>query len=516
LLDQQRAELVSVAAQLPELPQIRVPLEQGVAGYVARTGRVVNIPYCESDTRFWRKIDQETGYTTRSMLAGPLYDSEQGLIGVVQFLNKRGGMFTTQDEALFQGLSAQAAALLQETTLGKSRSYTDPAAPRPSAQPPSLRDGINLIVGQGPAMQAIFQQIRRVAPTEATVLLRGESGTGKGLVARALHHNSARSQGPFVHVDCTTLPEGLIENELFGHEAGAYTGAQRRQPGKVEQALGGTLFLDEIGDLPLALQSKLLTILQEHTYTRLGGTDRLKADIRILAATNRDLERLLHEGKLREDLYYRLRVVQFELPPLRERGQEDLLQLINHFVAKAARRHSRPIRRVRADALRMLLGHHWPGNVRELEHCIESAVIFADEEITPSNLSLPRRNATLEMSAQEVRRAMQHFAQPGPGSPAAPAPRAERGGYATGPYAAVRAMEDASDLPPTDPLPAPKPTPRDHENPYARELTLRDLEADYIRYLLARYDGNRSACARILGVGRNTLHRKLKEYGIEG
>jgi Nif-specific regulatory protein len=465
LLEAARGELVSVAAQLPELPEIRVPLGQGVAGYVARTGRVVNVPRCEADHHFWRKIDQETGYQTHSMLAGPLHDTHGRLIGVVQFLNKEGaGLFDEADEARFAALSAQAAALLAETTLARPDPY---AGPSPE---PSLRDSFNGIIGHGAAMRAVFDSIRRVAPTEATVLLNGESGTGKGLIARALHHGSARASGPFVAVDCTNLPEGLMENELFGHERGAYTGAERRQPGRVEQAQGGTLFLDEIGDLPLQLQGKLLTVLQERTYARLGGHERLRADIRVIAATNRALEALVREGRFRQDLYYRLRVVEIALPPLRERGPDDLLQLINHFVARAARRHRRPIRRVREDALQMLLAHRWPGNVRELENCVEAAVIFADGDITPSHLPLPRRNATIELSTQELRQAMQRL-QPDAAPPAPP-------------------------------------------DRFAQEPTLRDLEADYIRYLLDRHDGNRSACARALGIGRNTLLRKLKEYGL--
>ncbi|MEL6180796.1 MAG: sigma-54-dependent Fis family transcriptional regulator, partial [Myxococcota bacterium] len=447
-------ELVSVAAQLPEMEEIRVPLSQGVAGYVARTGRVVNIPFCESDVRFWREVDARTGYTTRSTLAGPLRDTDDNIIGVVQLLNKKGegAIFTEEDEQTLATLARQVAVLLEETTIRFAPPMARPT-PRPSEALP-LGDRINRVLGSGPKMRHVFQSIRRVAPTEANVLIIGESGTGKSLVARALHHNSMRASGPFVQVNCTTLPDGLMENELFGHERGAYTGAHTNKPGKVEAATGGTLFLDEIGDLPLALQGKLLTLLQERTYYRVGATRHRTADIRIITATNRDLAERVQQGLFREDLYYRLRVVQIHMPPLRDRGRDDLLQLIDHFVAQACRRHTKAITQVRPDALDMLVGHDWPGNVRELENCIESAVIFADQVITPSTLSLPRPNSTLELRAVDLERALR------------PSKRA--------------VAEDTPSL------------------LYADEPTLKELEARYIAHLLKRYEGNRSACARAL------------------
>ncbi|MFU8804191.1 MAG: sigma 54-interacting transcriptional regulator, partial [Bradymonadaceae bacterium] len=378
LLDEARDELVSVAAHLPEMEEIRVPLTEGVAGYVARTASVVNIPFCHDDCRFWREIDRATGYETKTMLAGPLHDHQGRLIGVVQFLNKEGGIFTEEDQQGLAVLSEQVAALLEETTLGRGSNYLpgELSSGAEDSSSLSIGEGFNQIVGQGRAMREVFRSVRRVAPLDATVLLRGESGTGKGLFARALHHNSGRRSKGFVQVDCTTLPEGLMENELFGHEKGAFTGADSRRAGKVELAEGGTLFLDEIGDLPLPLQGKLLTLLQEHTFCPVGGARRVSANIRIVTATNRDLERLVKEGAFREDLYYRLRVVQIQLPSLRERGREDLMHLINHFVSKYARRHNRPVGRVRADALRMLLEYPWPGNVRELENFMEKVMIF--------------------------------------------------------------------------------------------------------------------------------------------
>jgi len=474
LLDHPTQQLVSVAGHLPELEEIRVPTDQGVAGYVATHGRLVNIPYCHEDSRFWREIDKKTGYQTRSMLAGPLWDSNQQLIGVAQLLNKDDGIFTPEDEKTFAVLSGQVSSLLEETTLGNSPSYFEEEAQEAqessetSASFP-LGNRINQIIGSGHQMHEIFRKIQRVASTEATLLLRGESGTGKGVMARAIHYNSPRRNGPFVHLDCTTLPEGLMENELFGHEKGAYTGADSRKPGKVEMASNGTLFLDEIGDLPIHLQGKLLTLLQERTYHKVGGTQRLTADIRIVAATNRSLERLVEKGQFREDLYYRLRVVQIELPALKDRGREDLIQLTNHFISKAAKRHRRSIKSIRKDAMDMLLDYHWPGNVRELENCLESAVIFADNEITPSTLPMPRENSTYEYIA-----------------------------FQRSSHKKKRQSED---------------TLVDH--PFHSEPSLRELEASYIAFLLKKYKGNRTACAKALEIGRNTLLRKIKEYELE-
>lgn len=480
LLDVERQELVSVAAHLPELEELRVPLGQGIAGYVGRMATVVNLgkDQAQAHAHFWRQIDDRTGYKTETMLAGPLHDRQGELIGVVQFLNKRGGAgFDARDEEVLRELSEQAAALLEQTTLTAHHASAGLQEDSGAHDAPSLVERFNRIIGQGHAMRAIFQSLRKVAPTDATVLIRGESGTGKSMIARALHVNSARADAPLIHVDCTTLPESLIENELFGHEKGAYTGAHARKAGQVELAQGGTLFLDEIGDLPPSVQGKLLTLLQERTYTRVGGNQRLNAEIRIVAATNRDLEQLVREQRFREDLYYRLRVVQIVLPPLRERGQEDLRALIGHFVDAMCKRHQRPLKRIRHDAMEMLLSYDWPGNVRELENCIESAVIFADDEITPSTLSLPRPSTTRQLQAispQELVRGV--------------APSQAPAALTAPPVAAL----------------------------FAQEPSLRELEAEYIEYLLTKHEGNRSVCARILGIGRNTLLRKLKEYGLEG
>jgi Nif-specific regulatory protein len=305
----------------------------------------------------------------------------------------------------------------------------------------------NNIIGECPAMQTLYQRIAAAATTDATVLVRGDSGTGKTLVARAIHDNSERRDGPLVHVDCTTLPAGLIESELFGHERGAFTGADRRVPGKVESAEGGTLFLDEIGDLPLELQGKLLRFLQEHAFERLGGRQTIKTDVRVIAATNRDLEKQIEAGKFRKDLYYRLKVVELIVPPLCERGPGDIEKLAGHFLDQYARRHRRKARTFSPAALARLCAHDWPGNVRELEHCIESAVVLSPgEEIGEAELSLP--------------------------------------GGAAG-------ADTGRGYPPGTPL--------------------AEVERDHILRTLKACNNNRTEAARRLGIGRNTLARKLKD-----
>jgi transcriptional regulator with GAF, ATPase, and Fis domain len=233
----------------------------------------------------------------------------------------------------------------------------------------------NEILGASPPIRAVLEFIAKVAPTNSTVLLCGESGTGKELVARAIHHNGSRSNQPFIAINSAALTESLLESELFGHEKGSFTGAIAQKPGKLELAHGGTLFLDEVSELALPLQAKLLRVLQERTFERVGGTRTLEADIRLIAATNRDLEAAIHDGLFRQDLYYRLNVVRLTLPPLRDR-REDIALLAHHFAAKYGRICKRRIQGLAPEALQSLLNYDWPGNVRELENAIERAVVL--------------------------------------------------------------------------------------------------------------------------------------------
>jgi DNA-binding NtrC family response regulator len=300
-------------------------------------------------------------------------------------------------------------------------------------------------------MQEIFATIERVAPTRATVLIAGESGTGKDLIARAIHYHSPRRDRPFVKINCTTIPENLMESELFGYEKGAFTGATASKPGRFELADTGTVFLDEIGDVPPNIQVKLLRVLQEHEFERLGSNKTRQIDVRVIAATNADLRAALEHGEFREDLYYRLNVVPINVPPLRER-KEDIPALAEHFVRKYAAELGRPVKGLSEEALAVLRAHHWPGNVRELENVIERSLVLCSGEIL--------RAADIKLDA--VRNA--------------------RGA-------------DEPLLPPG--------------------MTLEEHERELIRKALEKAKGNKSQAARLLGLSRNALRYRLSQMGIE-
>ena len=262
------------------------------------------------------------------------------------------------------------------------------------------------MVGESLALRKVYDLIRRVAPAETTVLVLGENGTGKELAARAIHRGSPRRDKPFVAINCATLKDALLESELFGHEKGSFTGAIAQKKGRIEVAEGGTLFLDEIGELDLPLQAKLLRVLQEREYERVGGTGTLKADVRVVAATNRDIKQSIKDGKFREDLFYRLNVVSFEMPPLRQR-KEDIPLLAAHFIARFKARVNRPVEGVSSEARALLLRHDWPGNVRELENTIERAMVLGSTtlilpEDLPESLLESEPDSTLPLPAYHL------------------------------------------------------------------------------------------------------------------
>ncbi len=444
LVDAATGELRSRVADLPEMPEIRLPVGKGIAGFVADKGEVVNVQDAASDSRHFPGIDQATGFLTRNILAAPIFDRHRAIRGVVQVLNKKVGAFTEEDEAFLVSLASQVAQAFEGTTL----------RPAPdAARGVSLRGPFNHIVGASPAMRRVYEQILRAAATDATVLLRGETGVGKGLFARAIHVNSKRKDMPLVVLDCTTLPSALAESELFGHERGAYTGADRRVPGKVELAQGGTLMLDEIGDLPMVAQSKLLRFLQERAFERVGGRETLVSDVRIIAATHRDLDALVGKGEFRQDLFYRVRVVEIVLPSLRDRGRAEILSLARHFSEVYGRRHARSVMRLSRESQEALAAYDWPGNVRELEHAIERAVVMAPGDVIEPELL-------------------------GIGPPADAPPRSAGGK-------------------PSVSLPL--------------GLPLAEVQRRYVEATLASLDGNRTRAAAALGVGRNTLKRKAKK-----
>ncbi|MFG0320476.1 MAG: sigma-54 interaction domain-containing protein, partial [Planctomycetota bacterium JB042] len=272
-------------------------------------------------------------------------------------------------------------------------STDDGAAPAPALPCRDDTEAGRALVGTSPAMRELVDTAIRVARSRATVLITGESGTGKELFARLIHEESPRRARPFVRVNCAALAESLLESELFGHEKGAFTGAHQRREGRFELADGGTIFLDEIGETSLALQAKLLRVLEEREFERVGGVKTMRTDVRCVAATNRDLEQAIRDGVFREDLYYRLQVVNLRLPPLRER-REDVPALAAHFLARYAEENAVPARRFSDDAVAMLRAHSWPGNVRELENTIERAVVLdPGDEIRPEHLDLKGNGA---------------------------------------------------------------------------------------------------------------------------
>lgn len=438
LVDAVTGELWSRVAHLPEIEEIRLPPGRGVAGHVAETGEPVMLDDVTTNAHFFPGIDKVTGYRTRNMLAVPIRDEAGAIRGVLQVLNRKQGTFRTPDRERLLDLAQQVSQALELTSMR-------PCGDRSRGL---LLDGpFNNIVGESPGMAELYHRILSAAATDATVLVRGESGTGKTLVARAVHDNSSRHDRPLVHVDCATLPAGLIESELFGHERGAFTGADRRVQGKFELADSGTLFLDEIGDLPLPLQGKLLRFLQDREFERLGGRTTLRADVRVISATNVDLERHVKEGRFRRDLYYRIRVVELIVPPLHNRGPQDIRRLAEHFLDVYVRRHRSSVATITPEAMTRLERYDWPGNVRELEHCVESAVVLArGAQIGPEHLSLPR---------------------------------------------AATPIPDDFGYPPGTPLD--------------------EVIVDHIRRTVDNCDGNQTEAARLLGIGRNTLARRLKK-----
>ena len=264
-----------------------------------------------------------------------------------------------------------------------------------------VRYDFSNIIGNSSAMRRVYEQLSKVAPSNTTVLIRGESGTGKELIARAIHYNSPKAKRPLIRVSCAALPETLIESELFGYEKGAFTGALERKKGRFEMAHGGTLFLDEIGDLSASTQVKLLRVLQEKEFEPLGSTETVKLDVRLIAATNKDLEKAMADGAFREDLYYRLNVFAVFVPPLRER-KPDVMLLADHFLQKYVREHGKNIRQISTPAIDLLMGYHWPGNVRELENAIEHAVLVCEGNCVQSH-HLPPALLTAEASETDTK-----------------------------------------------------------------------------------------------------------------
>jgi two-component system response regulator AtoC len=365
--------------------------------------------------------------------------------------------------------------------------------------------------GPGSSMRHVMALVERVADSDIGVLLRGESGVGKEVVARELHRRSARRLKPFVKVNAAALPSELLESELFGHERGAFTGAQAARVGKFEFANHGTLMLDEIGEMPAGLQAKLLHVLQDSEFTKLGSNRPITVDVRIIAATNRDLEAMMRAGSFREDLYYRLQVIELHIPPLRER-REEIPQLIEYFLVKYAERFGRPLRRP-SDALReTLFEYSWPGNVRELENVLKRFVILQDEGLVLAELKRARANAESMQASRPVPAApAPSVAPPAMVSPA-PAPPAAAAPTPAPPAAVAIATSEEPEPPETVEEPAVPSGPISLPE-LAREAAMR-AERVAIQQALDKFRWNRRKAAEYLGVSYKTLLNKMKECGI--
>jgi formate hydrogenlyase transcriptional activator len=361
-----------------------LPIDTSVQGKVYRSGHPVAFriedlaSLCQVFRETHRLQELAQGLQIKAGCALPLIHAGT-TIGVL-FLTTRVEQDPAKNDLNFlQELATLVAAMLHNTLRFESvnESRAKLLSEREYIESDFLRErGIADIIGDSPGIIEVLKQVRAVAPTDSTVLITGETGTGKELIARAIHGRSPRHDHSFIKVDCAAIPASLMESELFGHEKGAFTGATTQKPGRFELADHGTLFLDEVGDIPLELQPKLLRVLQDHAFERVGSNRLRQVDVRIIAATNRNLETMVETGKFREDLYYRLRVFPIVIPPLRERP-EDIPALVRHYVEEYARRMRKPVTEIPAEAMETFVRYPWPGNVRELQHFIERAVILS-------------------------------------------------------------------------------------------------------------------------------------------
>jgi len=437
--DREQHQVVACPALGLKDTTLRLSDKAGIVGEVLRSGQSIRVEDAYQSPHFDRSVDQETGYRTRSLLCVPMRDEQGRLLGAFQALNKQQGLFTNEDEECLTLLAVQAAVAIKSTRererlLRSHQQLTQRAT-----------EGARLI-GQSPAIQALRKTIDRLAETDLPVLILGESGTGKEVVAQALHYQGPRADRPFIAVNCAALTESLLESELFGYERGAFTDARETRLGKFEIADGGTLFLDEIGEMSLAGQAKLLRVLEQKVVTRVGGSDLIPIDVRVVAATNANLEQAVREKRFREDLYYRLNVVTLELPPLRDRP-EDIVPLAEHFLVQFCAQARRQTLELSEEAKRRLTAYAWPGNVRELRNLMERfAFLSAGDRIEAEDVSF---------------------------------------------------------------LLSPE---RDTDQPLA--AATRQFQQEYIRRAIKRAGGNMSLAAKLLGLHRANLYRKMKQLGM--
>jgi Nif-specific regulatory protein len=490
LLDEERNELYFpyVSEDDPEVARrlsgLRIPAGSGVAGAALRSGQAERVDDAQSDSRFFSEVDRKTGVTTKSLLAAPLLAGD-GRLGVIEAVNPRGGRsFTDADLALLEKLALSIGIAIQNARrFGEVKASAEQLRIQLGALRRDLarRDRFTEIIAVSPAMVEVFRLMESAAVSSIPVLIEGETGTGKELVARAIHRASPRADAPFVAVNCAALPEALLESELFGHRRGAFTGATDDQPGLFRAANGGVILLDEVGEMPLAMQAKLLRVVQENEVTPVGDTRPSKVDVRIVSATNRDLKAALAERAFRQDLYYRLAVFPIRVPPLRER-LEDIPFLAVRFLKLASERHHKSLRGFDPSAIDLLSSFNWPGNVRELQNEIERVVALAadGETITIDHLSPGLRLAEVSGDAIAATRA-------------AVSPSGER-----------------------DTTASPKQTSSERNTLAATSLqdAKAAFEARFISQVLGEHGSNVSHAAVALGVSRVALQKKMKRYRL--
>ena len=430
-------------------------------------------------------VTAETG--GRALIASPVHGPGDEVIGVL-WVDRKGAAWEQIDSLAISCLSHLLGAVWVGADVREQAVRRADALEEQLTGPP----GNDELIGRSEAAARVTAFIKRVAPSDATVLLGGESGAGKEMVARAIHRSSRRAKGPCVAVNCAALTESLIESELFGHETGAFTGATEKKAGRFEMADRGTLFLDEVGELPLGLQTKFLRVLEERRFERVGGQKAIEVDVRMVAATNRDLAEMVKRGTFREDLFYRLSVIQIDVPPLRER-LDDVPLLAEHFLARFRHQAARRISGFAPDALAAMTRYAWPGNVRELRNAVERAIVLGDRE----------QIVAADLPPQVLANAAPARTRNSPPTPP----------LGSSSMTAMSAPASAStatiDMPPQPP-----PTSRSQPQPVIAR-SLRELEKDGILAALAATGGNKAQAAAILEIDRSTLYKKLKDYDIE-
>ncbi len=467
LLDREKCELWSVITHEEEKRMVMFDARLGIAGAAAMNGQTINVADAYEHPLFFKEVDQRIGYRTKTLLAVPIRNSKGEIIGVGEAINKKIGMFTEEDAEILRSLAAHvcdASKTTQIETVLTNQQQSE--ADKEIGGEFSTRN----IIGMSPRIQSVVRLIDQIRDSSVDVLIQGESGTGKELVAKALHYNSPRSKHPFVAVNCAALPESIVEAELFGIERGIATGVDRRS-GKFEEAQGGTLFLDEIGDLSLPSQAKILRVLQERTVTRVGGRTALPLDLRIIAATNKDLEAEIKNGHFRVDLYYRLKVIHVETPALRE-VPEDIPLLANHFLAKYSKLLKTEPKQFTPAALECLAIYHWPGNERQIENEIKRLVVSVRGK-TVSEEQIDRSIRTPEKTVEDAKVAS---AVTKPGMEKAP----------EAPPLSLKSLPDAVEA----------------------------LERRMIAEALRESGGNKQKAALALGLSRQGLIKKLTRLGI--